>query len=116
MEAGNTGTQERPGGGLLQRIQVRELVVFRALQLGDMLCTVPALRALRAALPQARITLIGLPWAHQFAQRFSAYIDDFIAFPGHAELPEQPVRETEADTFYRNVRGRNFDLALQLHG
>lgn len=116
MEAGNAGMQERADAGLLQRLAVREVAVFRALQLGDMLCAVPALRALRAALPRTRITLIGLPWAHQFAQRFAAYIDDFIAFPGHPDLPEQPVRAVEVATFYRNMRARNFDLALQLHG
>ncbi|HEY4541378.1 MAG TPA: glycosyltransferase family 9 protein [Noviherbaspirillum sp.] len=108
--------QTRQEAGLLQQMAVRELAVFRVLQLGDMLCAVPALRALRAALPEARITLIGLPWARQFAARFDAYIDDFLAFPGHPALPEQAVRTEECEGFYQSVRERNFDLALQLHG
>jgi ADP-heptose:LPS heptosyltransferase len=101
---------------LLQRMQPAKLVVFRALQLGDMLCAVPALRALRAALPHSHITLVGLPWAAQFAQRFSNYIDDFAAFPGHPDFPEQPVQEQQVPAFYRQMRERRFDLALQLHG
>ena len=92
------------------------LAIFRALQLGDMLCAVPALRALRAALPQTRITLVGLPWAQQFAARFPRYIDEFIAFPGHEAFPEQPVKHDQLPGFYMDMRARRFDMALQLHG
>lgn len=92
------------------------LVIFRALQLGDMLCAVPAMRALRAALPTTRIALVGLPWAAQFAARFPKYIDDFIEFPGHHALPEQQVRPDVASAFYKAMRSHRFDLALQMHG
>jgi ADP-heptose:LPS heptosyltransferase len=101
---------------LLSRPGIQTLAIFRALQLGDMLCAVPALRALRAALPRARITLVGLPWAAQFALRFDRYIDDFVAFPGHPDFPEQPVQEQLVPGFYESMRSRNLDLALQMHG
>jgi ADP-heptose:LPS heptosyltransferase len=68
------------------------------------------------AAPQAPGTLVGLPWAAQFAQRFSAYIDDFLAFPGHPLLPEQTVRQRELTGFYANMCGRQLSLALQMHG
>ncbi|MES2317970.1 MAG: glycosyltransferase family 9 protein [Pseudomonadota bacterium] len=100
----------------LQRHECATLAVFRALHLGDMLCAVPALRALRAALPSTRIALVGLPWAEQFAIRFARYIDDFIAFPGHEAFPEQPVQQHQLADFYAGMRARRFDLALQLHG
>ena len=101
---------------LLKQPGLDSVVVFRALQLGDMLCSVPALRALRAALPRVRITLVGLPWAQQFADRFSLYIDEFIAFPGDPGLAEQPVQAELLPDFYRAMQGRRFSLALQMHG
>jgi ADP-heptose:LPS heptosyltransferase len=95
---------------------VRSIVVFRALQLGDMLCAVPALRALRGALPSARITLVGLPWASQFARRFDRYVDEFLPFPGADGLPEQAVRNHDIGAFHAALRARRPDLAIQLHG
>lgn len=95
---------------------IRTLAVFRALQLGDMLCAVPALRALRAAFPGARISLIGLPWAQEYVRRFSAYVDDFIPFPGHPDLPEQGAGQELLPKFFHAVRSRRYDLALQMHG
>jgi ADP-heptose:LPS heptosyltransferase len=100
----------------LLRHDIHKVIVFRALQLGDMLCAVPALRALRDTLPAARIVLTGLPWATQFAQRFDAYVDEFLPFPGHPLLPEQVGRHDELTGYYASICDSGFDLALQLHG
>lgn len=81
-----------------------------------MLCAAPALRALRAAHPSTRITLIGLPWSCQLASRFPNYIDEVIVFPGHPDMPECVPRLERVPGFLREVHERHFDLALQLHG
>lgn len=93
-----------------------QIAVVRALQLGDMLCAVPALRALRKARPEARITLVGLPWHAKLRERFAGYLDDVAVLPGWPGLPEQPLRATELPGFLAGMHARHLDLALQLHG
>lgn len=95
---------------------MRSIAVFRALQLGDLLCVVPALRALRAAAPDAAITLIGLPWAAGFVARFSNYLDKHMAFPGFPGLPETTPELGRMPAFFATAQQHHFDLAIQLHG
>ena len=95
---------------------IRKIAIFRALQLGDMLCTVPALRALRTAFPEAHITLLGLPWAATFVQRYSHYLDSFIHFPGYPGLPEQKTDITKFPIFLDVVQQEQYDLVLQMQG
>src|SRR5262245_37572888 len=92
------------------------VVILRALQLGDLLCAVPAFRALRAALPDAEIVLVGLPWARVLVERFPHYLNGFREFPGYPGLPERPAQVERIPAFLTAMQAERFDLVLQMHG
>jgi ADP-heptose:LPS heptosyltransferase len=102
--------------GKLGGIEPEKVVIFKALLLGDTLCAVPAFRALRKALPNTSITLVGLPWARGFVQRYHYLLDDFVEFPGLPGLPERPPRLGAFPTFLEYIQDQRFDLALQMQG
>ena len=81
-----------------------------------MLCAVPALRTLRAALPRAEVVLVGLPWARAFVERYPAYLNGFREFPGYPGLPERTPQLERIPRFLAELQRERFDLALQLHG
>lgn len=95
---------------------VKKIIIFRALQIGDMLCSLPAIRSLRKAYPNARITLVGLPWAKMLIERFGDYFDELVVFPGYPGFPEQPIDRLAFPGFIQNIQQQNFDLALQMQG
>lgn len=101
---------------LLSPDTVQRIAIFRALQLGDLLVAVPAFRAIRARFPHAEITLIGLPWAAAFAQRYRCYIDHFVEFVGYPGIKELEVDPERTRHFIVEQRGYGYDLIVQLHG
>lgn len=95
---------------------VRKLVIFRALHLGDLLVAMPAIKALRVRFPEAEITLMGLPWASYFADRFRGYVDRFVEFPGYPGIDEVDCDESRSRQFLDQQRSFRYDLAVQMHG
>jgi ADP-heptose:LPS heptosyltransferase len=96
--------------------KIKKIAVFRALQLGDMLCVIPALRGLHHAYPSASITVLGMPWAKSLIERFPNYIHSFKHFPGYPGLPEQKFEPTAFAAFLNEVQQEQFDLVLQMQG
>ena len=95
---------------------ISKIGIFRALYLGDMLCIIPTVRALRRAFPHAKIFLIGLPWQREFVKRFQHYFDELIEFPGWPGLPEQECDVENILRFLQRIRTYQFDLILQMQG
>lgn len=107
-----------PRTPVLDRLPVRprRVAVVRALLVGDMLVAVPALRALREALPEAEVTLVGLPWAADLVRRLPRYLDAFLPFPGFPGIKEREPDGGSLPGFLAEARARRFDLAVQMHG
>jgi len=94
---------------------IKKIAVFRALKLGDLLCTTPAFRAIKNSYPSATITLISLPWAKEFVKRYD-FFDRFIKFPGYRGLPEQEDDHQKFVEFIQMMEKEEFDLVMQMQG
>ena len=67
---------------------IRKVAIFRALQLGDILCSIPAIKALKMKYSQADIFLVGLAGMEDLVKRFSRYFAGLIPFPRYPGLQE----------------------------
>ncbi len=103
--------------GLLSRLPEppRKVVLLRASRIGDFICTTPAFRALRAALPEAEIIMITLPMLRDLAIR-SPYLDRCAAFPGFPGIAEQLFDARRVAHFFLEMQAEEFDLAVQMQG
>lgn len=94
----------------------RRIAVFRPSRPSGLLRSVPALRALREAFPDAGITLVGAAEAEAFVQRFHHYLDDLLAYPGPPNRPDAiaALDDSQLSGFYAEANARGFDMAIQL--
>lgn len=111
-----TATDER-ARPLFEAFRPRSVLVIRALPgLGDLLCAAPALRSLRAALPDAAVRLLALPGTAALAARLGC-ADEVVSFVGFPGIPESPTTDArEVARAISDLRARRFDLAVQMHG
>jgi ADP-heptose:LPS heptosyltransferase len=98
-----------PGTGRIAIVRLR-------VGLGDLLASVPALRALRAARPDAEVVMLTWPEVGPVVARQAAYVDELLAFPGWPGIPERPARPEALPGFLAETRRRSFDLAVQMYG
>jgi ADP-heptose:LPS heptosyltransferase len=98
--------QKRVTGVPLDSIR-NVLVVRQHNQLGDMLCAVPLLRALRERLPTARIDLVASPVNYEVMLR-NPYVDEVLLYD-KLQLLRSPHRLLR---FFRALRTRGYDLTV----
>ena len=95
---------------------MRHVVLVRLrVGLGDLLCSAPALRALRRFRPDLQVTLVTWPELAPVVERLG-HVDDLMPFPGVAGIPERPPDPHGWPAFVAEARARRFDLAVQCYG
>lgn len=91
------------------------ILAIRPDHLGDVLFATPALRALRAALPEAHIACLVGPWSAQVVNN-NPHVDEVLTcpFPGFARQPKTNLLEPYLllRTHARALRLKPFDVAL----
>ena len=107
-------TAERPFG------DVRRLAVLRGGGIGDLMAALPALDALRAAYPDAEITLLTTPLLAALMEGRPGPVDRSVVVPlfPDAEGPDGLRWWDDPSTLalIEEVRSAGVDLAVQLHG
>jgi len=95
---------------------MRRVVLVRLrVGLGDLLCSAPALRALRRHRPDVEVTLVTWPEMATVVERLG-HVHDLLPFPGFAGIPERPAEPELWESFVLAAQDRHFDLALQCYG
>ncbi|HET6824517.1 MAG TPA: glycosyltransferase family 9 protein [Amnibacterium sp.] len=96
---------------------VERIAVLRGGGLGDLVGALPALAALRAAYPDAAITLLGMPGhAALLEGRPGSPVDEVLVLPPHPGVRDGASDPAAVETFCAALRERRFDLAVQAHG
>jgi len=113
--AGSTGKGGAPAKTALP--EGGRIVVLRALPgLGDTLCAIPSLRAIKRSRPDLSITVLTSDEAVPYWQRYPDRADRVVAFPGWPGLPERKPDVVRIPGFLAEMQAERFDLAIQLHG
>lgn len=104
-------------GPVLEKfIDVSRIVVLRGGGLGDLIFAIPAMAALKAAYPGSTITLLGTPIHKALLGALESPVDEVVVLPFAEGVRPGEEDSAELDRFFADMRGRSFDLAVQLHG
>jgi ADP-heptose:LPS heptosyltransferase len=97
----------------------RKIAVLRANAIGDFVFSLPAFDALRAAYPDAEITLLALAWHAEFLRDRPFSVDRVVVLPPIPGITAPAVNGEDGrapEGFLEAMRAERFDLAIQLHG
>lgn len=112
--AGQVGTGVGP---VLEKFDdVSRIVVLRGGGLGDLIFAIPAMAALKAAYPGSTLTLLGTPVHQALLAAVKSPVDEVCVLPFSEGVRPGPEDPAALEEFFRDMRARRFDLAVQVHG
>ncbi len=94
-------------GGDIDWTAVRRVLVVRLRSIGDTVLVTPTLRALRRALPEAKIDVLLEDWVAPVLDGFTD-VDDVLSFRRSSKISRFGLA--------REVRKRRYDVVINLHG
>ncbi|BCW75666.1 glycosyltransferase family 9 protein [Arthrobacter sp. NicSoilB11] len=104
-------------GPVLEKFtDVSRIVILRGGGLGDLIFAIPAMAALKVAYPGSTITLLGTPIHKALLEAVKSPVDEVVVLPFAEGVRPGQEEAAELDRFFADMRGRTFDLAVQLHG
>lgn len=104
-------------GPVLEKFpDVSSIAVLRGGGLGDLIFAIPAMAALKVAYPGAELTLLGTPIHQALLSAVTSPVDEVRVLPFAEGVRPGEEDVNELEDFFADMRGRNFDLAVQLHG
>lgn len=95
---------------------VSRIAVLRGGGLGDLMYALPAVAALKAAYPEASVTLLGTPIHAELLTRIDSPVDETVVLPFSEGVRPGAEDEGELTEFFDRMQSRKFDLAVQVHG
>lgn len=98
---------------------VKKIAILRALVLGDLIFSLPAIAAIHNTYPEAEITYLGRPWHAGFLPGRIPGITRVVSFPAAAETYADLgflIEPAAAQTIFPKLRAEAFDLAFQMQG
>jgi ADP-heptose:LPS heptosyltransferase len=98
---------------------VKKIAIFRALTLGDIIFSLPALHAIHRAYPRAEITYLGRDWLSGFLPGRAPGVHRVVEVPyprgADVELG-RVIPPADEPGFVQQMQVEGFDLALQMQG
>ena len=95
---------------------VSRIAVLRGGGMGDLLFALPAVAALVAAYPRARVTLLGSRGHAELLGNTLSPVSEVRILPVAEGLRPGTEDRAELEAFFLSMRREEFDLAVQLHG